>query len=112
MVLQVELADLVKEGAILALPLQGVHLLFVHDALVSHIQAHHADVWGLSQDEIGCFCVPNNVCLCTGIDIAIAEERSSQNDQLLLQHRQQVAAQYRQTDTLYGIQLQRHMYWL
>lgn len=85
MVLQVELADLVQESAIFALPLQGIHLLSVHEALVSHIQAHKANVWGLPQNKICCFCVPNDVCLCTGTDIAIAEECSTQDDQLLLQ---------------------------
>lgn len=74
-----------QESAILALPLQGIHLLSVHDALMSHIQAHHADVWGLSQDKICGFCVPNDVGLSTGVDITVAEESSSQNDQLLLQ---------------------------
>lgn len=79
-VLQVELADLVQESAIFALTLQGIHLLSVHDALVSHIQAHNANFWGLPQNKIRRFCVPNDVCLCTGTDIAVAEERPAQND--------------------------------
>ena len=79
-VLQVKLADLVQESAIFPLPLQGIQLLSVHDTLVSHIQTHHANVWGLSQNKICCFCVRNDVCLSTGTDIAIAEESSTQND--------------------------------
>lgn len=90
MILQIELADLVQESAIFALPLQSIHLLSVHDALVSHIQAHHTNVWGLSQNKICRFCVPNDVGLCTGIDIPVAEECSAQDDQLLLQYSSKV----------------------
>ena len=86
MVLQVELADLIQEGAILALPLQGIHLLPQHGALVGHIQPHHADVGGLPQDKVSGLCIPDDVGLCAGADIAVAEESTSQDDQLLLQH--------------------------
>lgn len=86
MVLQIKLADLVQEGAILALPRQSIHLLSVHDTFVGHIQTHHANVWGLPQNIICCFWVPNDICLCTGANIAVAEECSTQHNQLLLQY--------------------------
>ena len=85
MILQVELTNLLQECAILALPFQGIHLFPRHGALMGHIKANQADVWRLTQHKICCLRVPNDVCLSAGSDIAVAEERASQNHQLLLQ---------------------------